>query len=169
MTVNLECEVQHPCGFPDNRRIGRADGKSARSPGDSAHPVRRVAWRRVEQGNGRAGDEATCLSLIYGTTSSTAASPRPSIQPWQPTTADLGDLSFVRSPAPLGINARTALDSRRTGERGGGQHPASSRHSRSRRERQQKTVCRRSDCAAECRRRPIAAGQRSPGRATGPL
>ena len=34
-------------------------------------PLRRASWLRAEQGNGRAGDETTCPSLIFGTTSST--------------------------------------------------------------------------------------------------
>jgi hypothetical protein len=31
LTVNFECDVQHPCGFLGDRRVGRADGKFPRS------------------------------------------------------------------------------------------------------------------------------------------
>ena len=53
LTVNLECEVQHPCGFPGNRRFGRADGKSARSQA-IAH-TRCVALRGAALSKGREG------------------------------------------------------------------------------------------------------------------
>jgi len=49
MTVNLECEVQHPCGFPGDQEIGRADGNSCARRRCRA-PVRAsrfVAPRRV--------------------------------------------------------------------------------------------------------------------------
>jgi hypothetical protein len=67
LTVNLECEVQHPCGFPGDRRIGRADGKFPRSQAIGGHWWVHASWLRAEQGNARAGDETTCPSLMYGT------------------------------------------------------------------------------------------------------
>jgi hypothetical protein len=105
LTANSGRKVQHPCGFPVDRRIGPADGRSACCQA-IGRTVRSVSWRRAAQGNGRAGDETTCLSLIYRTTSSTAASPRPSIHPWQPATADLGDLSFPSRTEPAATGYR---------------------------------------------------------------
>jgi len=64
LTVNSGRKVQHPCGFPGDRRIGPADGESACSQA-IARTVRGVSWHRAAQGHGRAGDETTCLSLIY--------------------------------------------------------------------------------------------------------
>lgn len=71
----------------------------------------------------------TCRSLIYGTASSAVASPsvyRPvatvgNSQPWRPFIPDP-----YRARGYLALNARCALDSGRTGERGGRRHPARS-------------------------------------------
>lgn len=72
LTVNSRRKVQHPCGFPGDRRAELADGKS-RAPGREGTPMRRAAWLRDEHGTGVAGEGTTCLLLIFGTTSSTAA------------------------------------------------------------------------------------------------
>ena len=53
LTVNLECEVQHPCGFPGNRRIRRADGKCARS--QAIARTRCVAFRGAAPSKGMEG------------------------------------------------------------------------------------------------------------------
>lgn len=70
LTVNLECEFQQPRGFSSDQRVGSADGKFPCSE-LIVRTVRHTSWLRAEQGNPRAGDETTCPSLIFGTTSST--------------------------------------------------------------------------------------------------
>jgi len=64
LTVNSGRKVQHPCGFPGDRRIGPADGKSACSQA-TARTVRGVSWRRAAQGNGRAGDETMLFVDLF--------------------------------------------------------------------------------------------------------
>ena len=103
------------------RLIGRSSGRVALTV-NSCAPRRYVAPAGrallfAVLGNGRAGDGTTCRSLIYGSTSSMAASPS-AIHPWR--------LFRPDSHGAHGhwvSNARNALDSGRTGERGGGQHP----------------------------------------------
>jgi len=100
---------------------------NSRAPRRQGAPARHASWLRAEQGNGRAGDETTCPSLIYGTTSSTGTlserrSSRGDCRRWP------GLATFI--PEPYGahgywvLNARNALDSGRTYERGGRQHAA---------------------------------------------
>ena len=106
------------------RLIGRSSGRvaltvSSCAPRRYVAPAGRALLFAV-LGNGRAGDGATCRSLINGSTSSTAASPS-AIHPWR--------LFRPDSHGAHGhwvSNAGKALDSGRTGERGGGQQPAMS-------------------------------------------
>lgn len=64
LTVNLECEVQHPCGFPGDRRIGRADGKFPRSQAIRHSGASRfVAPRRARQWKGRGRDDLPVVDL----------------------------------------------------------------------------------------------------------
>jgi hypothetical protein len=108
------------------RLIGRSSGRVAltvnsRAPRRYVAPAGRALLFAV-LGNGRAGDGTTCRSLIYGSTSSTAACPS-AIHPWR--------LFRPDSHGAHGhwvSNARNALDSGRTGERGGGQHPTPNGH-----------------------------------------
>jgi hypothetical protein len=119
LTVNSGSKTQ-----ASMRLIGRSSGRVAltvnsRAPRRYVAPAGRALLFAV-LGNGRAGDGTTCRSLIYGSTSSTAASPS-AIHPWR--------LFRPDSHGAHGhwvSNARNALDSGRTGERGGGQHPTQS-------------------------------------------
>ena len=114
LTVNLECEVEHQCGSSGDRRVGLADA-NARSPRREGTRVRRSSWLRAQQRSERAGDETTCASLIYGTTSSTATlSERRSIRGdrrRQPALATFHS-RVVRSPRSLGIKCPQCLGQR---------------------------------------------------------
>jgi hypothetical protein len=104
LTVNSGRKVQHPCGFPGDRRIGPADGKSACSQA-TARTVRGVSWRRAAQGNGRAGDETMLFVDLFELHHQRQPlrdrrSTRGSRQ--RPTLATFHS-RVVRSPRPLGI------------------------------------------------------------------
>jgi hypothetical protein len=57
LAVNLEREVQHPCGFPGDRRVGSGDGKFPRSQAIGRTGASRfVAPRRAREWKGRGRD-----------------------------------------------------------------------------------------------------------------
>ncbi len=83
LTANSGRKVQHPCGFPVDRRIGPADGRSACCQA-IGRTVRSVSWRRAAQGKPLRDRRST----------------RGSRQ--RPTLATFHS-RVVRSPRPLGI------------------------------------------------------------------
>lgn len=63
LTVNLECEVQHPCGFSGDRRNGRADGKFLRSQAIRRTGGPRFVIRCARQWKGRGWDSLPLVDL----------------------------------------------------------------------------------------------------------
>ena len=99
LTVNLECEVQHPCGFPGDRRIGRADGKFPRSQAIGRTGASRfVAPRRAREWKGRGRDNLPVVDLWNYIINGSLADRRSTRG--TATTADLGDLSFPSRTEP---------------------------------------------------------------------
>lgn len=104
LTVNLECDVQHPCGFPGDRRLGHADGKFARSQAIGHSGASRFVVPRGARGwKGGGRDYLPVVDLwnyIINGSLFDSRSTRGSRQ--RPTFATIHS-RVVRSPRPLGI------------------------------------------------------------------
>jgi hypothetical protein len=106
LTVNFECDVQHPCGFLGDRRVGRADGKFPRSQAIARTGASRFVCGSAPSNGmkGRGRDNLPVVDLCNYIINRNAL--RASIQPWRRSEmAGLGDLHprAVRSPGSLGI------------------------------------------------------------------